>query len=100
VLHEVLNLQEISADMKQVSINLKRLEDPHIDIDADRLQQVTLNLVSNALKFSKKGGMVEVSSHIYTENSKKFVKVFVKDNGFGIKEEDKPKLFNHFGKIK
>lgn len=38
VLHEVLNLQEISAEMKQVSINLERLDDPFIDIDADRLQ--------------------------------------------------------------
>ena len=38
VLHEVLNLQEISAEMKQVSITLKRLEDPYIDIDADRIQ--------------------------------------------------------------
>jgi hypothetical protein len=44
--------------------------------------------------------MVEISSEIYTQQQKKFVKVFVKDNGFGIKEQDKPKLFNLFGKIK
>lgn len=56
--------------------------------------------MSNALKFSKQGGKVEVSSEILYEENQKFVKVYVKDNGFGIKEQDKPKLFNLFGKIK
>ena len=44
--------------------------------------------------------MVELSGEVFFENNKWFVKINVKDNGFGIKEEDKPKLFNLFGKIK
>jgi hypothetical protein len=61
---------------------------------------VTINLLSNALKFSKQGGFVEVSSEIVREEGKKFIKVTVKDNGMGIRKEDKPKLFNLFGKVK
>jgi signal transduction histidine kinase len=37
VLQEVLDLQEISAEMKQVELVFKRMDDPFIDVDADRL---------------------------------------------------------------
>jgi signal transduction histidine kinase len=61
---------------------------------------VTINLLSNALKFSRKGGIVELSSEYVRHDGKKFIQVTVKDNGLGIKKEDKPKLFNVFGKVK
>ena len=38
VLSELLNLQEISAEMKQVTLSLKKLEAPVIEVDSDRLQ--------------------------------------------------------------
>ena len=62
--------------------------------------QVTLNLLSNALKFSKKDGFVELGGEIIKKENKKFIKIYVKDTGYGIKEEDKPKMFNLFGKVK
>jgi signal transduction histidine kinase len=61
---------------------------------------VTLNLISNALKFSKQGGFVEIGGEIITKEGKKFIQIYVKDTGYGIKEEDKSKLFKLFGKIK
>ena len=93
-------MQEISADMKKVRLIFKKLEDPVISVDSDRLQQVTLNLLTNALKFSKKGGFVELGGEFVLEGEKRLIKIYVKDNGCGIKEADKPKLFQLFGKIK
>ena len=49
----MLSIQEISAEMKKVKLIMKKVEDPYIQADSDRIQQVTLNLLSNALKFSK-----------------------------------------------
>jgi histidine kinase len=85
--------------MKKVSLILKKVDDPYIQVDSDRLEQVTLNLLTNALKFSKKGGFVELGGEIIMKNDKKFIKIIVKDTGYGIKEEDKPKMFKLFGKV-
>ena len=71
-----------------------------IAIDSQRMQQVTLNLLTNALKFTRKGGNIELGGEILTENGEKFVMVYVQDDGDGIAAEDKPKLFKLFGKLK
>ncbi|WP_298844933.1 sensor histidine kinase [Clostridium sp.] len=57
--------------------------------DKDKLKQVFINLISNAVKFNKKNGYIDVA--ISKSNSK--VIINVKDNGIGIKEEDLPFIF-------
>jgi signal transduction histidine kinase len=57
--------------------------------DRDKLKQVFINLLSNAVKFTDENGKVSVK--LYTIGSK--VKVEIKDNGIGIKEEDLPFIF-------
>ncbi|KAF0152300.1 MAG: Signal transduction histidine kinase [Ignavibacteria bacterium] len=51
--------------------------------DSNMLQSIILNLVSNAIKFSNAGGIIEISAVNYNE----YVKISVKDYGVGIKEE-------------
>lgn len=60
--------------------------------DKDRLQQVVWNLVSNALKFTPKGGRVHVT--ICRRNS--HVEIAVSDNGQGIRAEFLPHVFERF----
>lgn len=60
--------------------------------DSDRLAQVVVNLLSNALKFSGDGDPVEVT--LMQEGT--YAKVAVKDYGMGIPEEMKTKLFDKF----
>jgi signal transduction histidine kinase len=48
------------------------------------MQQVTLNLLSNALKFTRTGGTIEVGSEIIDRGNARFIQVHVKDNGMGI----------------
>ena len=61
-------------------------------IDGNRIQQVLSNLISNAVKFSKQGNKVEIS----TEIEGGFGVFRVKDYGIGISEEFRPKLFERF----
>jgi signal transduction histidine kinase/CheY-like chemotaxis protein len=62
--------------------------------DHNRLSQILLNLLSNALKFTFKG-QIEVSVSSVDKN----VKISVTDTGMGIKDCDKDRLFRAFGKL-
>lgn len=65
---------------------------PYINIDADRFMQVLANLLSNAAKFSPAGGRVRVS--VQRQDGK--VRVYVADDGQGVPEEFKSKIFQKF----
>jgi signal transduction histidine kinase len=60
--------------------------------DADRLRQLLLNLVDNALKYTPAGGEVSLSLHREPE----WVRVSVADTGIGIPPEDTPHIFERF----
>jgi PAS domain S-box-containing protein len=76
-------------------IHLVWSPDPDLDelvVDQTRFKQILLNLVSNAVKFSRDGGVVEVGSR-RVGNDMLFT---VKDNGRGIRAEEIPGLFRPF----
>jgi len=60
--------------------------------DADRLSQVVANLLSNAIKYSPEGGLVEVVG----ERNETVVRVSVRDEGVGIPEEQRDRIFTKF----
>ena len=70
-----------------------------VKTDKRRLQQVLINLQSNALKFSEQGDQVTLYYSLYVQNNKSYVELQVKDTGCGIKKADKKKLFKLFGFI-
>ena len=61
-----------------------------------RVRQVLLNLLQNAIKFTYKGTIT--ASFEYDSNTK-YIKCRVKDTGIGISEVDQRKLFQMFGKL-
>ena len=67
-----------------------------IKTDYKRLQQVLLNLFSNAIKFTDRRGKIEIVAKL----KKSHVKIYVRDSGIGIKKENQSKLFQLFGSIK
>ena len=62
--------------------------------DGDRLMQVMANLLSNAAKFSEKGGEIRIS--LSQDPQKGTVRVSVKDNGCGIPEAAQATIFDRF----
>jgi len=67
-----------------------------VDGDAERLRQVFVNLISNALKFTPRGGKIWITSEQFRENGSKYLEVAIQDSGRGIGEEDLQKLFQKF----
>jgi len=65
-------------------------------IDPDRIGQVIKNLVSNAIKFNKEKGRINLSTSTENIKGRDYVKVEVEDNGIGIPQEEIENLFRHF----
>jgi PAS domain S-box-containing protein len=68
----------------------------HVMSDRQRLKQVLLNLINNAIKYNHDGGLVRVSARLLED---KMVRICVNDSGVGISEDDIPKLFTPFERI-
>lgn len=68
---------------------------PQVFADSDKLQQILVNLLDNAIKFNKTGGEI----HIEAEEEAGFVKVLVKDTGMGIPAEAVGRLFERFYRV-
>lgn len=66
-----------------------------VEGDRERLAQVLMNVIGNAIKFSPEGGNVTISM----KNDSKKLLVSVQDEGIGIPAEDIPKLFSKFQRI-
>ncbi len=70
-------------------------EESLIDCDKDRVYQIIMNLIGNALKFTPDGGCVTVA----TEESPTEFKVSISDTGPGIPDEQKNLIFERFAQI-
>ena len=68
---------------------------PLVSGDSDRLGQVLLNLVGNALQYTPPGGKVKISAHCQGNE----VHVLVSDSGIGIPAEHLPHLFTRFYRV-
>lgn len=83
---------------KEIALDVRTPEEvPLVMLDRDRIIQVVINLVSNAVKFcDNENGHIQIS---LTEE-KDYLKVEVKDNGIGIKSKDKGLVFERFTQLK
>jgi len=92
-------LNEVAEEVTLITPghNIVVLPCPLISVKADRdkIGQVINNFLSNAIKYSPKGGHVEIAC----KESDGSVQVSVKDDGMGVKPEDQGKLFDRYFRI-
>lgn len=67
--------------------------------DAGKIKQIVLNLLTNAVKYTEKGGLILSVSANERTNDELWVNFYVKDTGIGVKEEDKEKLFEAYERL-
>lgn len=71
--------------------------------DRDRLEQVVLNIVANAIEFTPEGGTIRLSIHVEhaapPARSGPFLRLSVRDTGPGIPPEDLPRIFERFYRV-
>ncbi len=92
--------EAFKEECKNKSIDLKCSVNDDITgfVDAKKLEKILWNLLSNALKFTKKGGIISLSAEELIIDERRNLKLVVKDNGIGISEIDKNKIFDRFFK--
>ncbi len=84
------------ADKQSISLAYEPPPDtPKIMADADRIKEIVVNLVGNAIKYNNDGGWVRVSHEV---KNGEFI-THVADNGFGVSPEAQKKLFEKFYRV-
>jgi two-component system phosphate regulon sensor histidine kinase PhoR len=96
VIGGVVQQLDTLAQERNVTVSIDVPNDlPTVKGDSDRLAQVFMNLIHNALKFTQAGGNVRVKAGSLGNECL----VRVADNGIGISPKDQPKIFNKFYQV-
>ena len=87
---------KMTAEQKKQAI-VKQLTDVPVEamIDYDKIEQLVLNILSNAIKYTSDEGIIEID---LTSREKDF-SIKIKDNGIGIPEEDIERIFERFYRV-
>lgn len=90
-------VEEVKPKAVENKVNVFVLDNkpPQVFADLDKIHQVLLNLIGNALKFTRAGGNVTVS--FFSDG--KVVDAVIKDDGVGISKEEQGKLFQKFSRL-
>ncbi len=106
---EIKNIKEIAqhsieifqplADENGIKLLLKTGNNElFANVDIQKIQQVFSNLISNALRYTKENGVIEIIVQNYSED-KNFIKISIIDNGPGIPANQLEKVFERFFRI-
>lgn len=98
---EIESIAALMAEQKGLRFDLERLSDlpVAINVDATRLRQVLWNLISNAMKFTKEGGVV-LSVSADCDEDFAHLTLEVEDSGVGIPEQELSKIFAMYYQVK
>ena len=93
---DVCEMLKIHAKEKQVDLSINENGEPiYVWGNNDRVEQLLINLIENAIKYNQPGGTVRVSVY----GTEKNAYLLVSDTGIGIAEEHIPRLFERFYRV-
>lgn len=94
LISETVDSLKLISSKKKIRLNVNTSDIPHIFADKDRIRQLIIIFVDNALKFTPSGGTVTVSTQLVDE----MVCMKIRDTGKGMAKEDIPYIFERFYK--
>ncbi|MFX1277781.1 MAG: PAS domain S-box protein [Promethearchaeota archaeon] len=83
------------STLRNHTINLNVQKNLITQFEKEQIHQVISNVLTNAVKYTPPGGVIEIKSEIIDD----FIVLSIKDNGIGFTEEEKSRIFKQFGKI-
>ena len=103
IISETIDIVRNLADENNISIESEAQANQSFFVEADhqRLKQVLLNLITNAVKYNRRGGSVKIETSVPEEEGKikNTIKISITDTGNGISREYIKKLFKPFERI-
>jgi PAS domain S-box-containing protein len=84
------------AEAKGQTLTVRSSDAPRAMADAERVVQVLVNVVGNAIKFTPEGGAIVLSARTTAQGARRFVEFEVVDSGPGIPAEHLPRIFDRF----
>lgn len=101
LIEEIVSLYRpmVTQQQKNISYEIEG-EIPELEIDAERIKQVITNLVSNAVKFTKKNGNIIIKVFPNSPGyGRSYIEVWVKDDGMGIPKQQVDLIFEKFYQV-
>lgn len=93
-IRKAISLLEQKWNEKEITFDI-HMEEKYFYGDEELIFQIWINLIENAIKFSRKNGEIE----IFLEEKESCIEVQIKDHGVGMSEEEKKKIFTRFYQI-
>ncbi len=97
IIKSISELYQLEIKKKCLQLEIKVQEGTHfLHADKDEITRLITNLLTNAIKYNRIGGKIEIN----VLSSNRYIVVEVKDSGIGMKPEEKAKLFTEFFRAK
>lgn len=107
LINNLIMIFENKLKNKNLNLKLEIVKDLIIEIDAFRIEQVLINIIDNAIKYSENGDVqiickiinpnkYRINNKIVETNYKEMLLISITDNGIGISDKDKTRIFERF----
>lgn len=96
IVNEVVDSAKFKAKNKNITISYGASKQPKLTGSPAKIKEVVTNFVDNAIKYTPEGGHIDV----WHDRDGDFIATHVKDNGYGMNQEEQKKLFEKFYRIK
>jgi two-component system sensor histidine kinase VicK len=95
IIENTLSKLKIMADDKNIKLIFENEIDFYTYADKDGLEQVFQNIVSNSIKYTEENGWVKIKVY----KGENLINIDIEDNGIGIPNEDKDRIFDRFYRV-